>query len=130
MNVFITGATGYLGGELLVDLSKRKEVDKIFCLVRAETKEKAMGRLKNVFDFHGDFMDPDKIIAVPGDLLKSDFVECLLIDKALDETNLIVHAAADTSFSPIYDDIVEQINIHGLEKLLKWSKQLKNLETF
>ena len=25
-NVFITGATGFLGGELLVDLSKRSEV--------------------------------------------------------------------------------------------------------
>jgi thioester reductase-like protein len=130
MNVFITGSTGFLGGELLVDLSKRKEVDKIFCLVRAETKEKAMLRLKNVFDFHGDFLDADKIIPVPGDLLKSDFVECLTKDKSLNDINLIVHAAADTSFSPIYDDIVEQINIHGLEKLLKWSKQLKNLETF
>ena len=55
MNVFITGATGFLGGELLVDLSKRKEIDKIFCLVRAETNEKATQRIKNVFDFHGDF---------------------------------------------------------------------------
>src|ERR1035437_2934269 len=130
MNVFITGATGFLGGELLVDLSKRKEVDKIFCLVRAESNEKAMVRLKKVFDFHGDFLDAQKIIPIAGDLLKSDFAESLIKDKSLDDTNLIVHAAADTSFSPIYDDIVEQINIQGLEKLLTWSKQLKNLKTF
>ena len=73
MNVFITGSTGFLGGELLVDLSKRKEVDKIFCLVRAESNEKAMVRLKKVFDFHGDFLDVNKIIPIAGDLLKSDF---------------------------------------------------------
>jgi thioester reductase-like protein len=130
MNVFITGSTGFLGGELLVDLSKRKEVDKIFCLVRAESNEKAMVRLKKVFDFHGDFLDVNKIIPIAGDLLKSDFAESLIKDKSLENVNLIVHSAADTSFSPIYDDIVEQINIQGLEKLLKWSQQLKHLETF
>src|ERR1017187_5331990 len=130
MNVFITGSTGFLGGELLVDLSKRKEVDKIFCLVRAESNEKAMVRLTKVFDFHEDFLVTNKIIPVAGDLLKSDFAESLIKDKSLENVNLIVHSAADTSFSPIYDDIVEQINIQGLEKLLKWSKQLKHLETF
>ena len=135
MNVFITGATGFLGGELLVDLSKKQEVNKIFCLVRmeekeAENKEKAMLRLKKVFDFHGDFLDPEKIIPVPGDLLQNDLADYLSANKALDEVNIVIHAAADTSFSPIYDDIVEQINIHGLEKILKWSSKLKKLETF
>ena len=65
-----------------------------------------------------------------GDLLQNDLTEYLTSDESLDDVNIIVHSAADTSFSPIYDDSVEQINIHGLEKLLKWSKQLKKLETF
>ena len=130
MNLFITGTTGFLGGELLVDFSKRKEVEKIFCLVRAESKEKATDRLKKAFDFHGDFFDTNKIIPIVGDLAQNDLTEYLRSDKTLQEVNAIVHAAADTSFSPIYDDVVEQINIGGLEKILKWSANLKNLETF
>ncbi len=130
MNVFITGATGFLGGELLVDLSKKKEIDKIFCLVRAESKEKAAERLKKVFDFRNDFFDKDKIIPVPGDLIQNNLTELLASDQSLSDVNYIIHSAADTSFSPIYDDLVEQININGLEKILKWSSQLKNLITF
>lgn len=130
MNLFITGTTGFLGGELLVDLAKKKEVKKIFCLVRAEDKDKAMQRLKNVFDFHGDFLDVEKIIPVPGDLLQQNLTDNLCKEKSLEDVNVIIHAAADTSFSPIYDDIVERVNIGGLEKILRWSSSLKKLETF
>src|ERR1051326_1282630 len=130
MNLFITGTTGFLGGELLVDFSKRKEVEKIFCLVRAESKEKATERLKKVFELHGDFYDVNKIIPVTGDLAQNDLSEYLGKDRSLQQVNAIIHAAADTSFSPIYDDVVEQINIGGLEKILKWSVTLKDLETF
>jgi thioester reductase-like protein len=129
-NIFITGSTGFLGGELLVDLSKRAEVDKIYCLVRAGSKEKATQRLKKVFDFHNDHFDPEKIIPVQGDLAQDDLTEILIENKMLDEINYIVHSAANTSFSPIYDKMVEDINIKGLDKILKWSQSLKNLETF
>jgi len=60
MRVFLTGVTGFLGGELLVELSKKPEVSKIYCLVRALNEEKALLRLKRVFDLHGDYFDPKK----------------------------------------------------------------------
>jgi len=129
-NIFITGATGFLGGELLVDLSKRSEVDKIYCLVRSGSKIKAIQRLKKVFDFHGDTFDENKIIPIQGDLAQDDLTEVLGKNNVLDDINYIVHSAANTSFSPIYDKMVVDINIHGLQKILAWSKDLKNLETF
>jgi thioester reductase-like protein len=129
-NVFITGSTGFLGGELLVDLSKRPEVGKIYCLVRAGSTEKAKQRLKKVFDFHNDAFDPERIIPVQGDLAQDDLTECLLENNLLEDVNYIVHSAANTSFSPIYDKMVEDINIRGLDKILKWSQSLKNLDTF
>lgn len=129
-NVFITGATGFLGGELLVDLSKRSEVGKIYCLVRAGSEEKAMQRLKKVFDFHGDAFDASKIIPVQGDLAQDDLTETLLGNNILNDVNYIVHSAANTSFSPIYDKMVEEINIRGLDKILKWSQALPALDTF
>ncbi|MGZ3883108.1 MAG: SDR family oxidoreductase [Bacteroidia bacterium] len=129
-NIFITGATGFLGGELLVDLSKRSEVGKIYCLVRSGSKEKAVQRLKKVFDFHGDAFDADRIIPVQGDLAQDDLTECLMENSALSDVNYIVHSAANTSFSPIYDKMVEDINILGLQKVLKWGQTLPQLETF
>jgi len=130
MNVFITGSTGFLGGELLVELSNRKEVDKIFCLIRQKSNENAVERLKKIFNLHGDYFDSNKIIPIEGDLTQGDLSEYLTNHPLLADVNLIMHSAADTNFSPIYDDVVEQINIFGLEKILKWSKQLKNLQTF
>jgi thioester reductase-like protein len=129
-NVFITGSTGFLGGELLVDLAKRPEVDKIYCLVRAASQEKAIQRLKKVFDFHNDKFDPSRIIPVQGDLAQDDLTENLCTNNILSDVNYIVHSAANTSFSPIYDKMVEDINIRGLDKILKWSQSLKSLDTF
>jgi thioester reductase-like protein len=128
--IFITGATGFLGGELLVDLSKRAEVSKIYCLVRAGSKEKGIERLKKVFNFHNDHFDPKKIIPVLGDLAQEDLTESLTENTLLKDVNYIVHSAANTSFSPIYDKMVEDINIKGLEKIIKWSVTLPQLETF
>ncbi|HEX8516628.1 MAG TPA: SDR family oxidoreductase [Bacteroidia bacterium] len=129
-NVFITGATGFLGGELLVDLSKREEVGKIYCLVRAGTFAEAQQRLKKVFDFHKDVFDPSRIIPVEGDLAQENLSEYLSSRPEIRDVHYIVHSAANTSFSPIYDKMVEEINIHGLNKILKWSQSLKTLETF
>lgn len=128
--IFITGATGFLGGELLVDLAKRKDVSKIYCLVRAGSKEKATERLKKVFSFHNDHFDAKKIIPVLGDLAQADLSESLIENAELKDINYIVHSAANTSFSPIYDKMVEDINIKGLEKILKWTVTLPQLETF
>ncbi len=130
MNIFLTGSTGFLGGELLVSLSKHKEVNKIYCLVRAISEEHAILRLKHVFELHGDEFDPKKIIPVLGNIGEHDFSHVLLNNKMIQDTNIIVHSAANTSFSKIYDKIVEQVNISGVNELIKWSLTLAKLDTF
>jgi thioester reductase-like protein len=130
MNIFLTGSTGFLGGELLVSLSKHKEVNKIYCLVRALSEEHAILRLKHVFELHGDEFDPKKIIPVLGNIGEHDFSHVLFSNKIIQDTNIIVHSAANTSFSKIYDKIVEQVNISGINELIKWSLTLPHLETF
>ncbi|MGP8214696.1 MAG: SDR family oxidoreductase [Bacteroidia bacterium] len=130
MNIFLTGSTGFLGGELLVDLAKKNEVNKIYCLVRALNEEHAVMRLKHVFDLHGDAFDPKRIIPVLGNLGEHDFAKILIPNKIIADTNIIIHAAANTSFSKVYDKIVEQVNISGITEMIKWSLTLTNLETF
>jgi nucleoside-diphosphate-sugar epimerase len=130
MNIFITGTTGLLGGELLINLSKRKDVDKIYCLIRSATKREAIQRLEKVFSLHDDYFDKEKVNVIPGDLTDEDLTGSLIRNQALDDINVIIHSAANTSFSRLQDKFVENINIHGLNKVVQWAKQLRNLSTF
>ena len=130
MNVFITGSTGFLGGEILVSLSKRTEINKIYCLVRAQNEADAFLRLDKVFAFHGDFFDHNKVIPVIGNLVDPNLTKQLIENKELNAVNVVIHSAANTSFSGIYDKMVEDTNIEGLRKIVLWAKQLPNFLTF
>jgi len=130
MNIFLTGATGFLGGELLVTLAQRKEIKKIYCFIRAESNDEALLRLKLVFSLHNDPFDEKKIIPVTGNLSDPDLAANLTAKKALNDIDIIIHSAANTSFSRIYDNLVEQVNITGLERLLSWAQHLPHLATF
>ncbi|HTM65137.1 MAG TPA: SDR family oxidoreductase [Flavipsychrobacter sp.] len=130
MNIFLTGATGLVGGELLVTLSKRSEVDKIFCLLRAKNQDDAVARLQHVFELHDDEYDAERIIPVIGNLFDDNLTETLKAQENLQEVDVIVHSAANTSFSRVNDDLVEKANIGGLTKILLWGKELPHLKTF
>lgn len=130
MNLFITGVTGFLGGELLVELAKKQEIEKIFCLVRAQSPENALIRLRKIFDLHADFFDTQKVIPIIGELTDTNLPSKLINNPELAGVDTIIHAAANTSFSKIYDDLVEKVNIGGTQHLLEWAKTLKNLNLF
>lgn len=128
MNIFLTGATGLVGGEFLVTLSKRSEVDKIYCLIRASNMDEANERLRQVFILHNDQYDPARIIPFIGDLFDDKLTASLAA--ALQNINVIIHSAANTSFARVKDDLVEKANIGGLTKILLWAKKLAALKTF
>ncbi len=130
MNVFLTGATGFVGGELLVTLSKRIEISKIYCFMRASSVDEALVKIKNIFSLHDDDYDPEKIIPVLGNLQDEGLARSLKENRLLKDINVIIHSAANTSFSRIYNTLVEDINIRGLEKILIWAKDLAALQTF
>ena len=130
MNLFITGVTGFLGGELLVELSKKTEIEKIFCLVRSQNEENALLRLKKIFNLHGDYFDKGKIIPIIGELADNQLSLQLINNVKLSDVDTIIHAAANTSFSRIYDDLVERVNIGGTTQILEWAKTLKKLNLF
>jgi thioester reductase-like protein len=130
MNIFLTGSTGFVGGELLVNLSKRSEVDKIYCFLRAFSEDEAMIKLENIFRIHHDYFDEKKIIPIIGNLFDEHLTDFLINNKTIADTDVIIHSAANTSFSKIYDDMVERANMGGLEKILLWAKQLPHLQTF
>ena len=130
MNVFLTGSTGFLAGELAVLLSKRPQIRRLYCLIRANDAQKAWSRLQQVFQFHGDAFDSARIVPVVGDLADSSLAEKLCRLKDLGEVGTVIHAAADTSFAPSSTESVEKVNIGGTQQILTWAKSLPNLETF
>jgi len=130
MNIFLTGATGFLGGEILMLLAQKQEIEKVYCLIRAKNDEDALVRIKHVFNLHGDFFDNKKIIPILGNLTDENLSSNLIKNEQLKNINVIIHAAANTSFSKMNDDIVEKVNVAGLNKILLWVKTLKDLKTF
>jgi thioester reductase-like protein len=130
MNLFLTGATGFLGGELLVRLSKRKEIKKIFCLIRAKNNDDAYRRIDHIFNLHGDVYSKEMVFPIIADLSSPDFYNSLKSNSLLDEVTHILHSAANTSFSHIYNQQIDAVNIGGTEQILKWCSELKNLELF
>lgn len=130
MNIFLTGATGLVGGELLVTLSKRADVDKIYCLLRSKSEEEAVTRLEKVFDIHDDHYDNTRVIPVLGNLFDDELTGQLVANARLADVDVIIHSAANTSFSRFNDMQVEKANIGGLTKVLLWAKQLAHLKTF
>ncbi len=130
MNIFLTGATGFVGGELLVTLSKRKEVNKIYCFLRAFSEDEANIKLENIFRIHHDHFNKHKIIPIIGNLFDEHLTDFLIKNETIQDTHVIIHSAANTSFSKIYDDMVERANMGGLEKILLWAKNLQQLKTF
>lgn len=130
MNILLTGATGLVGGELLVTLAKRTEVNKIYCLLRSANEEAAMERLEKVFDLHDDAFDESRIIPVLGNLFDDNLAESLQANTELNDIDVVIHSAANTSFSRFNDDAVEKANIGGLTKMLLWAKELPHLKTF
>ena len=130
MNVFLTGSTGFLAGELAVLLSKRPQIRRLYCLIRGNDAQKAWSRLQQVFQFHGDAFDTTKVVPVVGDLADGSLAEKLCRLKDLGEVDTVIHAAADTSFAPSSTESVERINIGGTQQILTWAQSLPNLETF
>lgn len=130
MKLFITGVTGFLGGELLVNLAKIESISKIYCLVRANSNEKALLRLQEVFEIHNDYFDSSKIIPITGELTDNMLSYKMINNPDLKDVDTVIHCAANTSFTKVYDDLVEKVNIDGTLQILEWAKTLENLEQF
>ncbi|MBR5030403.1 MAG: SDR family oxidoreductase, partial [Muribaculaceae bacterium] len=113
-NVLLTGSTGYLGIHILKELIERDDVPVIWCMVRAESEEKAQNRLKSFlyFYFAKSYKElfGTRIRVVLGDVTK-DFsnLSTLIPDFSVD--TVFNCAAVVKHFSSGTD--IEDVNIGG-----------------
>ena len=119
--VFLTGATGFVGRFFLRELLRQNERLIVHCLVRAESAEHGLGRIRDALEcaevWEEEFAP--RLRAVPGDACEERFG---LGEPAFDELcrriDAVYHLAANVGLVLSYADIREE-NTLGLRSVLE-----------
>ncbi|MDZ4858920.1 MAG: SDR family oxidoreductase [Candidatus Hydrogenedentes bacterium] len=118
MSYFITGATGFIGGNLVERLVKRKGT--IYALVRHDSEHK-LDALRRKLG-----LKADRLVAVRGDLTKPHFgLRKDVIEKMQGKVRHFFHIAAH--YDMMSDDEVLQmrINVEGTREAVQFAELLK-----
>ena len=120
-SLFLTGATGFLGG-YLASLCSNEEGTDVYCLVRGKSQDHAEYRLKtNLEHYFPEWPEEKKsrIHAVRGELLADKFgMTEENYERIAKDTGLILHAAADINLMKDYREL-ERINVGSLRKMIE-----------
>jgi len=122
--VLLTGATGFVGGELLARYLERS-YRRVFTLVRADEPGQARARLRAALA--GIYSDRERFegrtVALAGDLERPGMgLEPRTLDWLAEQVGEIVHAGASVSFSlPLQR--AREINLEGTRRLLDFAER-------
>ena len=120
-DVLLTGATGFLGIHVLKALLEKTD-NTVYCLIRRGKSANVEVRLKSMLVYYfSDSMEEmfgKRIQVVEGDITDVECVEGL---KQYGFQTVINCAACVKHF--VNDDILDRINVHGVENLIKFCSQ-------
>jgi long-chain acyl-CoA synthetase len=122
--VLLTGATGFVGMELLARFLEQGD-RRIYALVRASDDEEAAARLRpgmtSVFgepDAHAD-----RVVAVAGDIERPGLgLDRRHVDLIGDEVTRVVHCAASVSFGLTLEQ-ARSVNVDGTRRMLELAER-------
>jgi thioester reductase-like protein len=121
--VLLTGATGFVGMELLARYLERSERP-VFVLVRAEDEHRARERIRDTLQtvFGDGEAHADRLEVVPGDIEADGLaLEPRSRTRLAERVSEIVHAAASVSFAlPLGQS--RRINVEGTRRLLEFAE--------
>ncbi|MCR5130449.1 MAG: AMP-binding protein [Prevotella sp.] len=122
--IFITGATGLLGTEVVARLLKTTD-HKIHVLVRADSAEEAASRLRSLWWDDAELAESvgHQVFPVVGDITKS------LSGLLPDTITHIIHCAADTGLQKSRQELWS-INVEGTQHVVSLAESLPHLERF
>ncbi len=123
--ILLTGATGFVGMELLARLVEEGE-DEVVCLVRAGTQEEADARLAGVFAriFDEPPAAAAAVTAMPCDVGAEDLGLAPEHRGALVErVTSVIHCAASIAFDRTLEE-ARQVNTGGALRMLELSRQI------
>lgn len=121
--IFLTGATGFVGSQLLSDLLQSTNAD-IYCLVRANDADTGLFRLQKTFS---KFLLPwpageaQRIKVVPGDLSENRFgIAGTDYEHLIGITDVIYHSGSSVSYIEPYA-VIKKANVDGLRGVLAFA---------
>lgn len=120
-NILLTGATGYLGIHILIDLLRHPEDSgKIFCLVRPNGKRTALRRMKGALFYYAeeDFSEiyGEKWAVVEGDITDSQ----IFMEDFTEHIDTVINSAANVAHFA-YGDSLERVNTSGVKNLMEYA---------
>jgi thioester reductase-like protein len=137
--VFLTGATGVLGGSLLKELLQ-STTSQIYCLARGQDPRHCFERVRSalrVYDPHGRLESQfrARVVTLSGDVTQADFgLGKQTFADLQARTDITLHAAANTSLLANYKRL-EPINVQGTGRIIDFclgtpGKSLSYISTF
>ena len=116
--VLLTGATGYLGADLLTALLERSEAT-VVCLVRASDASAGLGRIQSNLARYELAADAARIEVLPGAVDEPRLgLEASSWETLARDVDVIVHAAANVNFVPTLESLLP-VNVGGPLNLLR-----------
>jgi thioester reductase-like protein len=117
--VLLTGATGFVGREILSRFLERDDRH-VYALVRAASEPDAAGRLPA----------HDRLTAVPGDIEQDDLgLSPEASERLSREVTTVLHCAASVSFDMPLDES-RSVNVEGTRRMLRFARGCRRLERF
>lgn len=123
-NILLTGATGYLGVHILLELLRNPErFDKVFCLVRPKGKMTAMKRLRTALFYYGE-NDYSDIYGTKWEVVEGDITDRSLADTIREPVQTVLHAAANVAHFA-HDDSIQKTNVGGIRSIIEFALSKK-----
>jgi len=128
--IFITGVTGFLGRHLAVRMLARDDLDRLYCLVRADSPEHGQERLlKSLGQVVPEEQAQElmgRIVAIPGDLRKDGLgISSESLETMVSEVTVVLHAAADVRFNQDLEDARDR-NVTGTARVADLARDMQS----
>jgi nucleoside-diphosphate-sugar epimerase len=111
--ILVTGATGFLGSHLLINLLDQNKSESIRGLFRSQN---SINKTKQFFEFHGKSHDYQRI-----DWVLADILDIPALTIAFKNIEYVYHCAALISFDPSDEEKLRKINIEGTANIVNLS---------
>ena len=127
--VFVTGATGFVGGNIVIRLLNDPSISKILLLVRGKSQNNVEERVnKNLSGLCPDqtpLNTTNKIEVIRGDVSQPKLgLADRLYESLARRVTHIIHSAANVSFAQSIEE-ARRVNYYGTENLLRFAQKVK-----
>ena len=122
-NVLLTGATGFLGLHVLMELLKDPDsFDNIYCLIRPTKRLTPPKRLKNLL-FYFENTDFDELLGSRVFAVSGNIANKKIFDEEVNaHFDTVINCAADVAHFAV-DDKLDKVNTEGVRNLLALSEK-------